>query len=97
MASIEICHPHKTARDDAAKRTRKLLDDFAAKRGHLFKDMRWAADGTHADIIGKGFTGHVKIDDAHVTITLTLKLVARPFKGKVESSLDRRLTAEFGG
>lgn len=96
MAAIDIRHPHGTDKEDAAERTRKLLEDFAAKRDDLVGRVTWSKDGTHADVTGKGFNGSFDVTDREVTVQLELKMIARPFKGKIEGSLQKRLDEEFG-
>ncbi len=97
MASIDIRHPHGTNRQDASARTKALLDDFAAKRPEIFKEIDWSADGTRANAKGPGFKGEFTVTDSDVVVAIDLGLLARAFKGKIEEGLTRRLQNEFGG
>ncbi len=97
MATITFRQTHGTDRADAAGRTRALLERFATKRSDIVKDIRWAPDGQSARITGKGFKGSFEVSDSDVAVNLELGLLARPFKGRVEDSLRRRLAQEFSG
>lgn len=96
MANISHVVSHGTGAEDAARRTSELLKALAAEKPHLFKSVKWSPDGRHATMTGKGFEATFIVDEANVNVEIRLGLLARPFKGKVESSLRRRLEAEFG-
>ncbi|MGM0575083.1 MAG: polyhydroxyalkanoic acid system family protein [Myxococcota bacterium] len=93
MADIEIQHAHGTDAADAATRTKKLLDDFHAKRPELFKDVSWS--GQKADVKGKGFKGQFLVDDRLVKVEISLGLVAKALKGRIKGSIEEKLNKEF--
>ncbi|MEZ4265655.1 MAG: polyhydroxyalkanoic acid system family protein [Myxococcota bacterium] len=95
MATIDIRHPHGTDPDDAAARTRALVEEFAAKRAELVKDISWSRGGRRADMTGKGFKGSFDVTDREVVIAIDLALLARPLKGRIESTLNEKLQQEF--
>lgn len=95
MATIDIRHPHGTDPDDAAKRTRSLVEEFAAKRPELVKELTWSRGGQRADMTGKGFKGSFEVDAREVVIAIDLALLARPLKGRIESTLNEKLSQEF--
>lgn len=96
MATIEIRKQHGTTQPDAAARSRALLEDFAARRRDIVHEIRWDAAGRSADVRGKGFSGTCSVDDHLVRVAITLKLIARPFRGRIEGALVRKFDEEFG-
>jgi hypothetical protein len=96
MATINIRHPHKTTVDDARARTRHLLALFAEEKKELIKSIEWVTDSS-AIAHGRGFEGRFSITERDLVVAIDLSLLTRPFKGKVESRLMQRITAEFGG
>ena len=96
MATIDMKHPHRTSFEDAKARAKVLLDSFAAKRPELIKTMTWNGDGSRADATGRGFSGHFRVTPEAVEVAIDLALLARPFRSRVEASLTRQLTEEFG-
>ena len=96
MATIDIRYPHKTTQDDARARTRTLLAAFAEEKRELIKSIEWVDDNS-AIAHGRGFEGRFRITDQELVVAIDLSLLTRPFKGKVETRLMQRITAEFGG
>ncbi len=96
MATIDIRHAHKTSLDDARAHTRKLLALFAEEKKELIKSIEWVDDSS-AVAHGRGFEGRFRITDKDLVVAIDLSLLTRPFKGKVETRLMQRITAEFGG
>lgn len=95
MATIDIRYPHKTTLDDATARTRKLLALFAEEKRELIKSIEWV-DTSSAVAHGRGFEGRFRITDKELVVAIDLNLLTRAFKGKVETRLMQRITAEFG-
>ena len=94
MASIDMRQVHGTDFDDAVVRTRKLLDDFQAKRSDLIKDVSWVS-GSRATLSGTGFEGSFEVTDAEVVVSIKLGFLASAFKGQVETILQKKLSREF--
>ena len=95
MATLSYDVAHRTTPSDAATRTAELMEALAAEKPHLFQAINWADDGHHATLKGKGFEAAFTVDASHVRVTIRLGLLARAFKGKVESALRSRLDTEF--
>ncbi len=95
MATIDIRKVHGTTIDDAATKMRAMLERFAAKRAELVKDVAWDPSGQRAKVTGKGFKGTFTVDASTVTIAVDLSFVARPFKGRIQDELTRRLDNTF--
>ena len=96
MAAISYAIHHGTTPADAAERTSTLLKELVADKPHLFNEVKWGSAGLEAKMTGKGFQGSFTVDDQKISVNVKLGLLARPFKGKVESALKSRLEAEFG-
>jgi len=96
MAAISYVIHHGTNPTDAAERTSALLKELVADKPHLFNEVTWGNGGLQANMTGKGFQASFKVDDQQISVNVKLGLLARPFKGKVESALKSRLQAEFG-
>lgn len=94
MASIDIRHDHGTSIEDAAARTRSLLDNFQTKRSDLIKDVTWVSD-TRATLKGTGFEGSFEVTADQVVVAIKLGFLAKAFKGQVEEILNKKLTREF--
>ena len=94
MASIDIRHDHGTSIEDAATRTRALLENFKTKRSDLIKDVTWVSD-TKATLKGTGFEGSFEVTAKSVVVAIKLGLLARAFKGQVKEILQKKLTREF--
>tara|TARA_B100000674_G_C37757858_1_gene876489 strand:- start:15 stop:305 length:291 start_codon:yes stop_codon:yes gene_type:complete len=96
MSAISYAIQHGTNAADAAERTSALLKELLAAKPHLFNDVTWEKGGLKANMTGKGFKGSFTVDDQTISVDVKLGMLARPFKGKVESALHSRLTEEFG-
>ena len=96
MATIDFRQPHRTDANDASRRTQGLLDAFGDEHPELNIAIVWSADGLMGTTSGRGFKARVSITDDHVDIAIDLSLFVRPLKGRVQSSLERRMRAEFG-
>ena len=96
MPKVKFQKPHNTTLDDAKAKTRVMLDEYREKNASLFSDIKWSADGSAAEVIGPMFKGSFTVSDSDVKVFIDLKLVASPFKGRVESGLQKVLTRTFG-
>ena len=96
MSAISYVIQHGTDATDAAQRTSSLLDELVQEKPHLFNDVTWTSDGLQANMTGKGFKASFAVNAKTISVDVKLGLLARPFKGKVESALHSRLTEEFG-
>ena len=96
MPKINVRKAHNTTLDDAKAKTHTMLDMYREKNASLFSDIKWSADGSSAQVIGPMFKGSFTVTDRDVNVLIDLKLVATPFKGKVENGLQRTLDKTFG-
>ena len=91
MATIDISRPHQLPTDAAVERVRKLVDEFQERNKELVKTVSWDGNGRAATAKGQGFTARFAVGDDKVTVSVDLGLMLRPFKGKVEKQLGRKL------
>ncbi len=96
MPKIKVNKAHNTDLDDAKAKTRTMLDAYRERNASLFSDIQWSADGNSAKVIGPMFKGSFTVTDREVNVLIDWKLVASPFKGKVESGLLKSLDRTFG-
>lgn len=96
MPKIKFLKAHNTSLDEAKTKTREMLDRYREKNPSLFSDIVWSGDGNSAEVKGPMFKGSFKVTDRDVNVLIDLKLVASPFKGKVEAGLQRTLDKTFG-
>ena len=98
MASwdIPIQAAFTCSEDEAAKRTRALLDDFQASYASSIKSVTWSADNRTAKLAGKGFDGEVTILPGCVDGGIKLGMLLKPLKGRIEEGIRKRITQAFG-
>ena len=95
MSAISYVFKHGTSASDAAERTSALLNQLIAEKPHLFNEVKWTNNSLQAHMTGKGFKAAFVVNSETISVDVKLGLLARPFKGKVESALHSRLTEEF--
>ena len=88
MAKIERDIKHVLTFDEAKTETNKIVANVKENFGSLINDIKWNADGTQADVSGKGFTGKFAITETNVKIFIELGFLTSAFKGKVEQKID---------
>lgn len=94
MATIEREIEHKMELDAAKSAVLNIVEKLEANFGKLIKEIKWNEDKTAANVSGSGFKGNFNVDDKNVKIFIELGLLTSPFKGKVESEIDK-YTAEL--
>ena len=94
MATIDFVRAHGTSKQDAVKRTHKLVERLALERPEMVKAITWLEAGAHAT--GRGFKGAFDVTDQELVIAIDLKLYALPFKKRVKTRLAQWLSEEFG-
>jgi len=95
MARIDIRHSHGMSKDEAVERTKDMVNRFAERKPELVTSVTWASDGTSAQLSGPAFKGEFRVTESDVVVDVKLALLARPFKGKVQESLERNLKRAF--
>jgi len=95
MADITIAHPHGLSLDEAKTKTEQIVTDVRAEFPSLIDSIDWNPEKTRATVKGKAFSGTFNVDDANMSIDIALKMLARPFKGKVEQKSRERIDQYF--
>ena len=96
MPKVNVTKTHSAPLDDAKAKIKVLVEDFAREYSSVVKSVTWGADGTSARAQGRGFEGEFRIDGSKVEVLVDLSFVLSPIKGKVESTLHRKLDEAFG-
>jgi putative polyhydroxyalkanoate system protein len=95
MADISVRRNHGMEFDQAKGKVQEIVSDLQNDIDYIDK-VSWNADGTAADIKGKGFSGDVRVTESDVVMEIKLKLFAKPFKGKIEEKIEKRMDSYFG-
>lgn len=96
MASIDAERSHTLSLDEARKTVEAIVEDVRASNPALVDTIQWNADRTAATLKGKMFKGEFEVDEDRVSVHIELGLMARPFKGKVEERINKKLDQYFG-
>ncbi len=95
MADITVRRTHGMELDEAKGKVRDIVSDLEKDADYIDK-VKWNSDGTAADVKGKGFKGNFRVDDQEVVVDIDLKLLAKPFKGKIKEKVASRMDNYFG-
>jgi hypothetical protein len=95
MSDITIKRSHTLGFDRAKEITQALVAAVKQDFPSLVNDIKWNADKTAADVQGKGFTGRFSMSEGVISIDISLKFFAKPFKSKVEGKILKKLDEHF--
>jgi hypothetical protein len=95
MPKLKVVKQHGTTVEDAAVKTREVLEEFKQKNAAVISEITWNAAGNEAIAKGAMFKGTFRVDASSVTCDINLSLAAVMFKGKVEDGLRRKLDKAF--
>ena len=87
MAALIIEQPHALGRETA----RRAADDAAHRLG-----MRSQWEGDALRFEGKGASGTIAVSDRSVRVEVTLGLMLRPFRGRIEREIREGLETALG-
>ncbi len=87
MAALIIEQPHALGRETA----RRAADDAAHRLGMR---SRWEGDALRFE--GKGASGTIVVSDRSVRVEVTLGLMLRPFRGRIEREIREGLETALG-
>ncbi len=91
MANLVIERPHALGREAA----RRVADDAARRLGTgLGMRSRWEGDALRFE--GKGASGTIAVSDRSVRVEVTLGLMLRPFRGRIEREIRDGLETALG-
>jgi putative polyhydroxyalkanoate system protein len=94
MADVRVSREHGLEHEEARAKIKEIVEDLERTLDPL-DTVDWKSD-SHADISGKGFSGHFAVDETNITVEIDLKFFARPFKGKIQSKIESRIDNHFG-
>lgn len=95
MADITVRKSHGMDYDEAKDKVHQIVTDLHNDTDYVDK-VNWNADGSSADVKGKGFKGSFSVDSNDVVVEISLKLFAKPFKSKIADQVESRMSKYFG-
>lgn len=95
MADITVRRDHGMELDEAKEKVHSIVSDLKNDIDYIDK-VEWNADQTAADVRGKGFSGNFRVDPDEIIVDIKLKLLAKPFKGKIAEKIESRMDGYFG-
>ena len=96
MSDISVSKAHGLTLDEAKAKTSQIVTDVKAEFPALINKIDWNSDNTKATVKGKAFTGDFTVDSTNMNIDIKLKMLAKPFKSKVEEKIKERMEKYFG-
>jgi putative polyhydroxyalkanoate system protein len=96
---MRVSVPHNTDRESARRivdeRLQKLLEQYSSYLNDV--DQRWEGDRLVFSGSARGFkaNGTVEITDSEMIIDGKLPLIARPFEGRIKSTIESEAAAMF--
>lgn len=89
MSNLVMHREHSMNMDELKEGLQKIADHLSDNFG---MDYEWKGEDIHFNKSGaKGGKGVLKVSDTALDLDLKLGLMARPFKSKIESELNRFL------
>lgn len=89
MSHLVMHRKHSMSTDELKEGLQKIADHLSENFGMKYE---WKGDDIHFNKSGaQGGKGVLKVSDASLDLDLKLGLLARPFKSKIESELNRFL------
>lgn len=95
MSDISVSHEHGMTLDEAKEKTEQIVTDVKSEFPSLVDQINWNSDKTSAEVKGKAFSGQFAVNASHMSIDIKLKLLARPFKAKIEEKIQERIVSYF--
>jgi putative polyhydroxyalkanoate system protein len=96
MSAIVIQRNHSMETEELRDAVERLLEEFSSDHPGLIKGVEWESSGKRAKAKGKGFNATFEMGSSTVVVRIELSLLARAFKGKVESGLTRKMDEILG-
>ncbi len=94
MAALSFSKSHSVGADEASAKIRTLLDTFAGDYPKLKITTSWTSD-RGGKCSGRGFDASFAISDTDVRIDISLGLIARRFKDRIDGRMRRELADAF--
>lgn len=97
MAALSFVREHGMEADQARTKVRSLLERFAGGYPRLKIKVKWNRQGDGGTCRGRGFDGTFTVSETTVLIQIKLSLIGRPFAGRIEEGMGRKLAETFPG
>ncbi len=91
MTTLHIRQPHGLPPEAVRARVEHLAQ---ALQSQWDMDYRW--EGDRLLFRRSGAEGYIEVGENYVALSLTLGLLLRPMKGRIEESIRRQLAQELG-
>jgi len=95
MANIRMRRRHELGLDTARQRADAVAQELEAEHPNLVQTIDWNADHTEAEVRGRGFKGQLSLSESDVSVEVELGFLARPFRSRVQATLEDRLSEHF--
>lgn len=91
MADVEVRKAHGVSLDEAKKVAEQIADQL---RSQYKLDGTWS--GNTLKFAGSAVkAGTLEVDSSEVRVSITLGMLAKAFKGKIQSEIERNLNQLF--
>ena len=96
MASIDLKRSHTMETGELREAVDELLVSFQGEYPGLISNVEWNGAGTEAKAKGKGFKASFSLSSSDLAVSVELSMLARAFKGKVQSGLEKKMDEILG-
>ncbi|WP_369601200.1 polyhydroxyalkanoic acid system family protein [Hahella sp. SMD15-11] len=91
MSVIQIQRSHQLSQKEAHALADELARDLAERFG-----VRWHWRGDTLEFSGRGVKGSLALPEGRLSLIMELGLMFRPFRSRVEQSINRHLDEALG-
>ena len=96
---MKLTIPHRTDKETAKRKINERIAALFGTYGHYLSDSehRWEGDHLYFAGAAKGFkaNGTVEVTDSEIIIDSKLPLIAKPFEGRVKSTIEKEAETMF--
>ena len=86
MSDIRVNRDHELGVEGATERLKGIEPKLKEKYGVT---LAWA--GSRAEVKGKGVSGQVTVQEAHIGLELKLGLLLKPLKSKIQEGIESQV------
>lgn len=90
MADVESKMAHGKSLEEAKKTAEQIADELKNKYN---LDGSW--QGNTLKFAGSGVKGQLEVDDKEVRVSISLGMLLKAFKGKIQGEIDKNLEKLF--
>ena len=90
MADVESTKAHGKSLEEARKTAEQIADELKSKYN---LDGTW--QGNTLKFAGSGVKGQLEVDDTEVRVSISLGMLLKAFKGKIQGEIDKNLDKLF--